>query len=278
MKNKTRMACRGCAAKLPAHTLENALSQVGLNGAPEDAVSLGGNPPLLQSVDGFPALLSDPWLNGRLTTLHASSDLWACGATVESAQAIVSLPAVQPGDQKELLIQTLGGVRSVLEEQGASLIGGHTMEARNETAKPTELGLQLTICVNGRSPQPWSKGGIQIDDALLLSRPLGTGVLFAAAMTGAARPEVLDAVQTVMASSQHQLVQQLRHHQDHIHACTDITGFDYWDTSEKCSAMTLASSSNYLPTPFLRTNRHLSCWNKAMPAALLRLTDAAGTG
>ena len=98
------------------------------------------------------------------------------------------------------------------------------MEARNETAKPTELGLQLTV-VSMDVPPAMEQGGNPNDDALLLSRPLGTGVLFAAAMTGAARPEVLDAVQTVMASSQHQLVQQLRHHQDHIHACTDITGF-----------------------------------------------------
>ena len=101
---------------------------------------------------------------------------------------------------------------------------GVTQWSPDETDKP-ELGLQLTLCVNGRSPQPWSKGGIQIGDALLLSRPLGTGVLFAAAMTGAARPEVLDTVQAIMSRSQHHLVQQLRPHQAQIHACTDITGF-----------------------------------------------------
>ena len=111
MASSGPMACRGCAAKLPAQPLQAALQQVGLGGAPEDAAEIAGDPPLLQSVDGFPALLSDPWLNGRLTALHASSDLWACGAAVDSAQAIVTLPVLDASDQQELLAQTLAGVR-----------------------------------------------------------------------------------------------------------------------------------------------------------------------
>ena len=114
------MACRGCAAKLPAQPLQAALDQAGLSGQPEDAARIEADPPLLQSVDGFPALVSDPWLNGRLTTLHACSDLWACGAGVDSAQAIVTLPVLEAAEQQELLVQTLGGVQSVLEEQQAS--------------------------------------------------------------------------------------------------------------------------------------------------------------
>ena len=110
-------------------------------------------------MDGFPALLSDPWLNGRLTALHASSDLWACGAAVDSAQAIVTLPVLDASDQQELLAQTLAGVRSVLDEQQARLIGGHTLEARSAAPQPAELGLQLSLCVNGRSDgPPWGKG------------------------------------------------------------------------------------------------------------------------
>jgi selenide, water dikinase len=72
------MACRGCAAKLAAATLEAGLGQAGLGGPAEDAAvvaRLEHGELLLQSVDGFPALVDDPWLNGRLTTLHACSDL-----------------------------------------------------------------------------------------------------------------------------------------------------------------------------------------------------------
>ena len=92
MADAAPMACRGCAAKLPAQPLAAALDRVGLGGQPEDAASLPGSEELLQSVDGFPALVSDPWLNGRLTALHACSDLWACGAAVSSAMATITLP------------------------------------------------------------------------------------------------------------------------------------------------------------------------------------------
>ena len=94
MADAAPMACRGCAAKLPAQPLAAALERVGLGGQPEDAARLPGSEELLQSVDGFPALVSDPWLNGRLTALHACSDLWACGAAVSSAMATVTLPMV----------------------------------------------------------------------------------------------------------------------------------------------------------------------------------------
>ena len=225
MRAAEPMACRGCAAKLPARPLNAALSQAGLKTQPEDAANLGGEPALLQSVDGFPALVSDPWLNGRLTALHACSDLWACGAVVTSAMAIVTLPSIHPSEQQELLHQTLAGIQSVLVEQGASLIGGHTLESRGSTPSPTTLGLQVGLSVNGQSSTPWSKGGIQPGDALLLSRPLGVGVLFAAAMAGVAKPKDVEAALSTMNQSQHHLVTALQNHGADIHACTDVTGF-----------------------------------------------------
>jgi len=229
------MDCRGCAAKLPAAPLEAALEAAGLKAlgsSPEDAASLGND--WLQSVDGFPALISDPWLNGRLTALHASSDLWACGSSVDSAMAVITLPKTASALQQELLSQTLSGLRSAFEPQGARLIGGHTLEARAEAPTPLSLGLQVSLTVNGKRPaHPWTKGGLQPGDHLLLSRPLGTGVLFAAAMAGAAQPEDLDHALAQMGTSQHPIVEQL---QELINleaktkakaqpSCTDVTGF-----------------------------------------------------
>ena len=226
MPNPAPMACRGCAAKLPAQPLAAALERVGLGGAPEDAARLPGDQELLQSMDGFPALLSDPWLNGRLTALHACSDLWACGATVSSAMATITLPMVPAEQQQELLVQTLAGIRSVLEEQGAELIGGHTMESRSASPIPPSLGVQVTLTVNGSSSKPpWLKSGLENGDALLISRPLGTGVLFAGAMSGASKAADLDAALRCMARSQHTLLERMEPVRAGIHACTDITGF-----------------------------------------------------
>ena len=228
--DNSSMVCRGCAAKLAADPLAAALQSAGLKSTPEDASELDSN--WLQSVDGFPALVSDPWLNGRLTALHASSDLWACGVEVTSAQAIVTLPETSAAIQEQLLTQVLEGIQSVIKPQGGVLIGGHTMESRDSTIEPLSLGVQINLCVNGRvndEIRPWSKGGFQVGDVLLLSRPLGTGVLFAAASVGAAKPSWLDQVLETMQSAQNGLVKmlwrQVSHDHDLIRCCTDITGF-----------------------------------------------------
>ena len=239
MAGAETMACRGCAAKLAATSLESALEEAGiaaLANEPEDAAvvpvpSAGSGATLLQSVDGFPALVSDPWLNARLTALHACSDLWACGARVLAAQAVVTLPETSSALQEMLLAQTLAGIRSVLEPQDASLIGGHTLEARDRSAAaPLSLAVQVSLSVSGQPDQDlWPKAGLQAGDRLLLSRPLGTGVLFAAAMTGATSASAMDAALEQMATSQHPLLDELlalqKDHPGSIHAATDITGF-----------------------------------------------------
>tara|TARA_Y100001968_G_scaffold150377_1_gene137559 strand:+ start:1318 stop:3504 length:2187 start_codon:yes stop_codon:yes gene_type:complete len=232
--------CRGCAAKLSAHTLKEALQETQLSELAEqseDAAFIFALPKgnsLIQSVDGFPALISDPWLNARLTTLHSCSDIWATGASVISAQPIVTLPAVSENLQKEILIQVLGGIKSVLEPQGAQIIGGHTLESRNIPSRIISSGIELTISVNGlvpRNQKVWNKNGLQPKDVLLISRPLGSGVLFAASMRGNIDPIQLDLAIRKLNSSQHILLEKLFRKQDvgidinPIHACTDVTGF-----------------------------------------------------
>ena len=135
---------------------------------------------MLQSVDGFPALVDDPWLNARLTTLHACSDLWACGARVLSAQALVTLPEGDALEQQELLSQTLAGIRSVLDPLPARLLGGHTLEGRDGS------GLALALTVNGavRPEQHWRKGPLRAGEVLILSRAIGSGSL----LSGRAEP------------------------------------------------------------------------------------------
>jgi selenide,water dikinase len=219
------MACRGCAAKLAADPLRRALARLDPSLPPPEAqdaavlATTSEGERLLQSVDGFPALLEDPWQNARLTTLHACSDLWACGADVESVQALVTIPEAAPPLQEELLLQTLAGVRAVLDSLGASLIGGHTLEGRDGA------GLALALTVVGRAPAErfWPKGPLRPGDGLVLTRPIGSGVLFAAAMAGEVRPDWIDAALAVMEGSQAPLVALLAAHG--CRACTDVTGF-----------------------------------------------------
>ncbi len=225
MADKEQMPCRGCAAKLPSEPLTSALKRVGVSSQAEDAAEIGRNSNWLQSIDGFPAIVSDPWLNGRLTTLHACSDLWASGAHVSSAMTTVILPKIEAEEQKELLVQTIGGIRSALDEQGANLIGGHTMESRSTPPKTPALGIEIVVSVNGVPERNLRKTGIKSGDALLLSRPLGTGILLAAAMMGETKTSELDDLMVEIKRSQHKLVDYLQIRQSEIHACTDITGF-----------------------------------------------------
>lgn len=216
------MACRGCAAKLAAPTLSAGLQAAGLGGPAEDAAVVGqlaSGDLLLQSVDGFPALVDDPWLNGRLSTLHACSDLWASGARITGVQAIVTVPQAASALQQQLLSHTLAGIRSVLDPLEAPLIGGHSLEARDGG------GLAVSLAVNGcvAPAAHWGKGPLAAGEVLLLSRPLGTGVLFAAAMAGAAGAAWLDRALDQMQQSQAALVPLLQ--ELGCRACTDVTGF-----------------------------------------------------
>ncbi len=239
-KREEIIACRGCAAKVAAEPLNKALIQADLSALanePQDSVLIGASSigaSFLQSVDGFPALVSDPWLNGRLTTLHACSDIWASGANVLSAQVVVTLPAVDKKLQQELLAQSLAGVQSALKPQGAKLIGGHTYEARSISPEPITMGLQVSLSVNGllaSNRRRWNKGGLQPGDILLLSRGLGTGVIFAAAMATELRPKYYDKALKLLTESQYPVIEALLKMQQNnleskmIHACTDITGF-----------------------------------------------------
>ncbi len=238
--NKKMMACRGCAAKVAAQPLQAALKLaeiIKLDDLPEDAAlvesSIAGGS-WFQSVDGFPALVSDPWLNARLTTLHACSDLWARGASVTSAQAVITLPPIHQRLQKELLTQSLAGIKSALDDQGAQLVGGHTFESRSPMVENIPLGIEISLSVNGLVAPPlvpWDKAGLKPGDDILLSRGLGSGVIFAAAMHGGLPPKIVDETLWTLSKSQHDLFDPLVKNKSNlsdlslIHACTDITGF-----------------------------------------------------
>ena len=234
------MDCRGCASKLASELLRDSLLKSDLYeiaNTPEDAVLIYpelNNSRCLQSVDGFPALVSDPWLNGRLTALHAFSDLWATGASLSSAQAVITLPYTDSYQQKELLIETLSGIKSALSEHDVSLLGGHTLESRQLPPVPVSLGIQVSLVINGilgSDQKPWSKSGLKEGDVILLSRELGTGVLFAASMIGKVPIGNIDKMIDSISKSQNNFynsIMALESKQENnqiVNASTDITGF-----------------------------------------------------
>ena len=238
LNKKDMIKCRGCAAKLSYIPLNSALKKIDLiESLKDDSINIGeliSGRTLIQSVDGFPALISDPWLNGRLLAFHSCSDIWACGGSVISAQSVINLPPLSNELQQELLFQVLEGINSALTSQGAKLLGGHTLESRKISEQPSSLSIESSLIVNGTIADKrnfWSKGGLKKGDQILISRPLGTGVIFSAFMNGYVKPYILDSALKEMNKSQAQIVNyinELGHKNpssDIVSACTDITGF-----------------------------------------------------
>ncbi len=184
------MRCGGCAAKVPSQVLSRALARLapaskpsvslGL-GSPDDAavVSFPGAPPLLQTVDFFRAMVDDPYLFGRIAANHALGDIYAMGGLPETALAIATLPPSLPAIMEQDLFHMLKGGTEVLEEAGAALIGGHSAEG-------AELGLGFAVTGRTRPGRVLRKGGLRPGDRLVLTKPLGTGVILAAEMRGRA--------------------------------------------------------------------------------------------
>ncbi len=217
-------ACGGCGAKVGADVLNESLQALSkqypehcANGG-DDAVAVATGGTLVQSVDVLRQLVADPWLMGRIAANHALSDLYACGARPTSALATITLPFAASRIQLRDLTQLLGGALDVFSRVGCRLVGGHTMQGPE---------LAVGFAVNGAAMAEdralLSKHGARQRDLLVLTRPLGTGVLFAAHMQlGVDGRHVHGALEQMRAGNgaAAELAVALG-----ASACTDITGF-----------------------------------------------------
>jgi selenide,water dikinase len=221
------MRCGGCGAKIGPGPLSRVLSRlspahgkdvlVGLD-APDDAavtVPTKGKV-LLQTVDFFPAFIDDPYLLGEIAANHAFNDIFAMGGVPRQALATVVVPPGPASKVEEALFQILAGACVCLDREDVALIGGHSSEG---------TGLAIGFSVTGEiAPNRIvRKAGLKADDALVLTRPLGTGILFAAAMRARARATWIDTAGSQMRQSNRSAASVLIDHG--VTAMTDITGF-----------------------------------------------------
>src|SRR5437764_5718240 len=222
------MRCGGCAAKVPADVLARVMARldapvsdavaIGLD-SPDDAalLSFPGAPPLLQTVDFFRAMVSDPYLFVRIAATHALGDIYAMGGVPETALAIATVPpAARPSIVEHDLFHMMRGGSEVLAAAGAALVGGHSAEG-------AELGLGFAVTGRTRPGRLLRKGGLRPGDRLLLTKPLGTGVILAAEMRRLAPARVVTAAIGTMLQPAAEASACLAAYG--ATACTDVTGF-----------------------------------------------------
>jgi selenide,water dikinase len=165
------------------------------------------------TTDALRAFTEDPYLLGRTAVVHALGDVWATGAEPQAAVLTVTLPRMTPRLQERTLREVVQAASDALGAAGAALIGGHTSIGE-------ELSVGLTV--TGLTVRPVGQDGARPGDALLLTRPIGTGTVLAAEMRGLARGADVAAVWERIVRPQGEAAAILA---EHATAMTDVTGF-----------------------------------------------------
>ena len=168
---------------------------------------------LIQTLDFFTPIVDDPFLFGQIAAANSLSDVYAMGGRPLTAMNIVTFPSCKLDGS--VLLAMLSGGQAKIAEAGAVLVGGHTIEDDEP-----KYGLSVTGIVH--PAKVWANAGAMDGDALILTKPIGTGVLYTAM-----RAELFPAGVAAAAASMAQLNRTAAEtgEKHAIHACTDITGF-----------------------------------------------------
>ena len=223
------MRCGGCGAKVGATVLSRALAQlhpvqrddvvIGLKD-PDDAavVRVPAGKAMVHSVDFFRSFIDDPYLFGKVAANHALGDIWAMGAQAQSATAVCTVPPGLEAKVEDVLTQMMTGALEILNDANCALVGGHTGEG-----KELALGFAINGLIDDDPTKILRKNGMQPGDVLILTKPIGTGTLFAAHAQLAAKGRWIDGALQSMVVSNRLGAQCLTEYG--ATACTDLTGF-----------------------------------------------------
>lgn len=213
--------CGGCGAKVGRGALRNALASLpattrkDITPLPGDDAALlttGGAQQVI-TTDHLRSLTNDHALMTRIAAVHALGDVWAMAAKPQAATVNVILPRMSATLQERTMREIMGAANEVISGAGAAIVGGHSSMGDELT-----IGFTLTgLCEKA----PITLGGAKAGDALILTKPVGSGVLMAAEMAGLAPGADVVAAYQQMLQPQGLASEIL----GKAHAMTDLTGF-----------------------------------------------------
>jgi selenide, water dikinase len=217
--------CGGCAAKLGADLLSEALTGLGAETAPDELIA-GLNPPddaavyrvsddlaVIGTVDFFPPLVDDARTFGAIAAANAMSDVFAMGGRVLFALSIAAFPEELPRD---VMAEVFGGASDMVRAAGGTLAGGHTI-------RDPEPKYGLAVIGAAHPDRLFRKGGARPGDVLLLTKRLGTGFLVSGRRQGRTSDADLEAAVRQMRTLNRAASEVLARHG--IRGATDVTGF-----------------------------------------------------
>ncbi|MCA9858374.1 MAG: selenide, water dikinase SelD [Thermomicrobiales bacterium] len=228
-------SCAGCAAKMGPDRLAQALLPltadthpdliVGLQTSDDAAVfRMTDEQAIVQTVDFFPPIVDDPYSYGAIAATNSMSDVFAMNGSVLLALSVAAFPAEMP---IESITEIFQGAADKVREAGGIIAGGHTV-----IDEEPKYGLSVTGTV--RPDRVWTKAGAQPGDTLILTKPLGTGLITTALKNGNVRDAHLAAAigwMTTLNRAAQEAVTDLP-----INACSDITGFSLAGHSSEIAA------------------------------------------
>ncbi|MGC1381225.1 MAG: selenide, water dikinase SelD [Candidatus Baltobacteraceae bacterium] len=219
-----RSSCAGCAAKLGAAELRSVMERVSpaidervlvgyASGDDAGVYLLRDGLALVQTVDFFTPIVDDPFDFGRIAATNALSDVYAMGGRPLTALNVVAFPEDL---DLEILAQILEGGTTVAREAGVVVLGGHTI--KDDEPK---YGMAITGVVDPQ--RVVTNSNARVGDALVLTKPLGTGVLTTARKRDAIASDALDQAVRSMTTLNADAAQAML--AAGAHAATDVTGF-----------------------------------------------------
>ncbi|MBN2173179.1 MAG: selenide, water dikinase SelD [Bacteroidales bacterium] len=215
----------GCACKIRPQYLEEILKDfqmpddpnvlVSLNSSDDAAVyKISENMAIVQTVDFFTPVVDDPYQFGAIATANALSDIYAMGAKPVFALNIVAFP-----DKRlpvEVLKAILKGAKDKAKEAGVLILGGHTIE-------DTEPKFGMAVTGFAHPDEILTNSGMQQGDALILTKPLGLGIITTAMKQGLVSEKIIKEAISVMSELNKTAAEVMSHYP--VNACTDVTGF-----------------------------------------------------